>query len=193
MEEVNEKFGMMFASRRETQIKALLKNGSEAILGNEPLKFPINKELNLSDLDVCLHGLKSSIDRLAKEQNFESQVTPEEFEEAIKNAKGQYLAFEEVRQTGVKADAPSGYEELDRYARAQQTAMIKNLENNMEDHLSVMPELTRSMVSTKDDPMSFVIKSPLMKYMSEGLSPKQSLDMDNPDLENDAALRRRQG
>lgn len=191
MEEVNEKFGMMFASRRETQIKALLKNGSEAILGNEPLKFPINKELNLSDLDVCLHGLKSSIERLAEEQNFDSEVTPEEFEEAINKAKGQYLAFEDVRQTGMKAEAPSGYEELDRYARAQQTAMIKNLESNMQDHLNVMPELTRSMVSTKDDPMSFVIKSPLMKYMSEGLSPKQSLDMDGPDLENNAALRRR--
>jgi len=69
--------------------------------------------------------------------------------------------------------------------------MIKNLDNNMEDHLNIMPELTRSMVSTKDDPMSFVIKSPLMKYMSAGLSPKQSLDMDGPDLENNAALRRR--
>jgi hypothetical protein len=193
MEEVNEKFGMMFASRRESQIKALLKNGSEAILGNETLKFPINKELNLSDLDICLHGLTSSIERLKEEQNFESQVTPDDIEEAINIAKGQYLAFEEVRQTGQKAEAPSGYEELDRYARAQQTTMIKKLESNMQDHLNVMPELTRSMVTTKDDPMSFVIKSPLMKYMSEGLSPKLSFDMDDPSLENDPALRRRQG
>lgn len=193
MGEVREKFGMMFASRREDQIKALLKNGSEAILGNEPLKFPINKELNLSDLEVCFHGLKSSIERLAKQQNFESQVTPEEFEEAINIAKGQYLAFEEVRQTGEKAEAPSPYEPLDRYAKAQQTAMIKALNNNMQEHLDIMPELTRSMVSTKEDPMSFVIKSPLMRYMSEGLAPKRTLEMDKPEVAQDIEYKRRHG
>ena len=119
--------------------------------------------------------------------------TPAEFEEAIDVAKGQYLAFEEVRQTGHKAEAPSPYEPLDRYAKAQQTAMIKALDNNMEDHLSIMPELTRSMVTTKEDPMSFVIKSPLMRYMSEGLAPKRTLDMDNPELEQDVEFKLRLG
>lgn len=182
LKEMKEYFGRMEPTRRETQIKSFMNGGVEAILGNEPLKFPINKELTVADLEVVKESLEIGIKRLKDEQNFESFIPAEELNEAFERAKAQYLGFSILKNEGEKVSEVDGYEPFDSSTKRELTNQKKKLDNLSQVHLDICPDLVQGVLTTKKDPIDFLLKSPMVSdliKMSGELSMSVDLELEN--------------
>lgn len=176
LKSIKKEFGSAFATEKEDHIKKMLAACCDAILGNDVLKLPSNREIPVEDLEMCESALIEAIGRLRAEQGFESYVSEQDIKDAIHNAKGQYLANQEAFKNMENVTSFGSYPPLDQYAKAAQTKRITLLSNILSDHEDAFPELARTALGIKKDPIQFLMESPLLKQL---IKHDTQLDMKN--------------
>jgi hypothetical protein len=190
LSEVKEIFGDMYSTERESRLKGLLKDATDAILGNKPLKMSFNKSVPPEDLDMAMKALKVGIATLKERQNFNSFVSPSELDEVFLKAKGQYASLQLSMSEGVSMDAP-GFEPLVGPEKSGRTRVMNALNNVLEDHADVNPTLASTVLNIKKDPIGFLLTAgkgdlslltPSLEAKREARKQGQEPDEQSPDV-----------
>jgi hypothetical protein len=181
---VKEYFGTLNPTRRESQIKKIMKQVADAVLGKDVLKLSVNKELSPSDLNSMKESVVGGVKRLKEQQGFESFLDVDDLGVVFRNAEMEFEAFEHLRKTGeILKDVP-GFDgdKLSRGANSELSKAVTHSENVLQVLLDANPDLAQGINNTKTDPLNFMLMSPLVSKVINCIEYKE------PDITVDMAL-----
>jgi hypothetical protein len=153
---------VMIPTSRDALMKSFLKGAYDAILGDEPLRFPTNKELTVDNIKAISVSLESVIKNLAEQQRFDSYVSFDEINGALLDSNDDFLAIEYVRTEGNKPDDISN---CSRGTKAMMTSMMTARDLVLNSHADACPDLAYGVPNKKTDPLGFLLHSPLVSYL----------------------------
>jgi len=177
MKEVQKMFGKLIPTQRDAQIKGIMKSCVDAILGKSALSIPINKHLPKKDLILIKESILESVNHIKEEQGFESFLLESDLDECFELAIAEFTAFENLRESGECNYEVDGYGPLPANSKRELTKTANLLGRILMDHVDACPDLANYVLTAKKDPMSFLIKSPLLSKLMKNtdLSPEVKL------------------
>lgn len=159
MESIQNYFGMAVPTEREAAIKKVMSDVSLAILGQKlPLKLSVNKYLDGQDINALEKVTTEALEKLRAEQNFEPAISEGDILDALEEARGQYLCFKHLRETGEIPSEVNGYTPAGP-VKSQLKINSKLRDGVLQDHLDAYESLASSFLTKKTDPLKFVLES----------------------------------